>query len=330
MPNPIDRCGACQQPVYVEENVAGGCGCPDRDFRVLLAQQRHRNNTGNEDFASSFVASPPPALTELDPSFLMSAAGRNEFEAARQLAGPSFRSTLAQGLRGRTEHVAFLDDAADFGPTARTMADTNPNVSSPRQAQPVPPVEDEIDLDSGDEWTGQWEDHGRHNARVASTAAQMDSVDLSAMWLQGTGIPFDRSQLVTPDHLDDFQFDTGELAVDTTNYPRGGGVGGGRFRVDQAPPVRPAFNRSRVDDGGVEIGRVGRGGRFEGRPLPPPPPPQPNIFEQVRADFAAPPPPRPEPRQAPVSAVQQARALQAKPRGPSVYDLIRSNPLKGK
>jgi hypothetical protein len=334
MPNPIDRCGACQQPLYVEDNIPGGCGCPDRDFRVLLAQQRHRNNTGNEDFASTFVAAsaPPPNLSEVDPGLLMSAAGRSEFEAAQQLAGPSFRAAIAQGLRGRTEHVAFLDDQTFFGHEARTMTDTaNPNVSSPRQAQPVAPVDDEIDLDAGDEWTGNWDGPSRHQARVASTAAQMADVDLAAMWMQGTGIPFDRSQLVAPGG-DGFEFDTGELAVDTSAYPRGGGVGGGRFRVDAAPPPRPAFNRGLVNNQGpmTEATRV-RGGRFavlrEQAPAP-----APNIFDQVRADFAAPPPPppRPEPRTAPVSAVQQARAVQAKPRGPSVYDLIRSNPLRSK
>lgn len=327
MPNPIDRCGACQQPVYLEENVAGGCGCPDRDLRVLLAQQRHRNNTGNEDFASAFVANtPPPNLSEVDPGILMSAAGRSEYENAQ---------SLTRGLRGQTHLVAHLDDAAIFGPTAGTVTDDSRTMLE--NSSHGPPAEDVFAQqpmeEDEEDWTGlasSEPQRQRHNARVASVAAQMDSVDLAAMWLQGTGIPFDRSQLATPDHLDDFQFDTGELAVDTTNYPRGGGVGGGRFRVDQAPPVRPAFNRGRVADGGVEIGRIGRGGRFEGRPLPPPPPPQPTIFEQVRAEFEAPPPPRPEPRQAPVSAVQQARALQAKPRGPSVYDLIRSNPLKGK
>ena len=326
MPNPIDRCGACQQPLFVEENIVGACNCHDRDLRILLAQQRHRNTTGNEDFASSFMtaSAAPPNLGEVDPGLLMSAAGRSEFEAARQLAGPplTFRSA-AERLRGRTEVAVMFDDDASFGREARTMADTNPNVSSPRQAQPVGPVDDEIDLDAGDEWTGTWEDQPRHQARVASVAARMDNVDLAAMWMQGTGIPFDRSQLAAPDHLDDFSFDTGEMAVDTTNYPRGGGVGGGRFRVDRDPPPRTSFNRTRLAQDGVEIGRIGRGGRFEARPLPPPPP---SIFDQVRAEAAPPPPPREAPR-APVSAVQQARDLQAKPRGPSVYDLIRRNPL---
>lgn len=306
MPTALDRCSSCRQPVYAEEGVSGGCNCPDHDLRVLLAEQRLRNNKGNPDFAASLMA-PVPALAEVDPGLLMSAAGRNEFEAARSL---TFQAV--QGVR--TREAAMFDDVANWGP--------------PGQPEPVPPQDDEIQLGGDDDWTGEWQDRPRHNARVASVAARMDQVDLAAMWMQGTGIPFDRAQLATPDHLDDFQFDTGDLGtVDVSNYPRGGGGGGsgGRFRVDQPTPPRAAFNRGLVNDQGPmrEAGRA-RGfailretgpGAYQ-RPAAPP------------ASLPTPTPPSPYERPAPVSAVEQARALQSRPRGPSVYDLIRNSPLR--
>jgi hypothetical protein len=315
MPNPIDRCAACQQPLYIEANVAGGCDCQDRDFRILLAQQRHRNSTGNEDFASAFVAAPPPDLSEVDPGILMSAAGRSEYENAQQ-------------LRGRTRFVAHLDDAAVFGPTAGTVTDDARTMLE--NSSYGPPAEDVFAQEpmveeEEDDWTGlsaSQQQHHRHNARVANVAARMDNVDLAAMWLEGTGIPFDRAQLAAPAG-DGFEFDTGEMAVDTAAYPRGGGVGGGRFRVDGGRPPRTAFNREMINNQGpmTEGGRVR--GRFavlrEQQPAP-----EVN-FAAIRAE-AAPPPPREAPR-APTSAVQQARALQSTSKGPSVYDLIRRNPL---
>lgn len=318
MPNPIDRCGACRQPLYVEANVPGGCDCHDRDFRILLAEQRRRNSSGNEDFASSFsTLQDAPDLSEIDPGLLMSAAGRNEFEAAQSLRPtvPTLRKTPATPASGRQTEAAMFDDSATWGP--------------PGQTNPVTPQDDEIEL-GDDDWTGDWNGSSRHNARVASSmAAGVADVDLSAMWMQGTGIPFDRTQLITPDHLDDFSFDTGEMRVDAGAYPRGGGVGGGRFRVDQAPPARGGFNNTTIPAaGGVEVSRI-RAGRFQvvrERPARPEPPPPPSIFEQIRAEVAEPaPPPRQESR--PLSAVQQAREVQARSRGPSVYDRLRTNPF---
>jgi hypothetical protein len=315
MPNAIDRCASCQQPLYVEEHVAGGCDCSDRDLRILLAQQRQRNNSGNPDFASAFMASGPPDLSSIDPGILMSAAGRSEFEGAKQLAGP----------RGRTQVMAVLDDEAPF--------------TASNAPQPVGPTHHQDDgigwdldaADGGNDWTGNWQDHGRHNARVASVASAMDNTDLAAMWMQGTGIPFDPAQLAAPGG-DGFEFDT-ELAVDTSAYPRGGGASGPRFRVDGAPPARPAFDRGLVNDMGptTVAARVGRDGRFPVlREQPVPRPRVQDIFDQVRAQAARiDAPARPEPRP-PVSAIQQARDIQARSRGPSVYDLIRSSPLSSK
>ena len=269
----------------------------------------------------------PPDLSKIDPGLLMSAAGRNEYEGARQLAGP---------LRGRTQYASSWPVGPTAGTTvtddARTMLEEHsfgPPSEDVYSQQPIEPEED-IDLGGDEDWTGlaaSQQQHQRHNARVARTTQAMDQVDLAAMWMQGTGIPFDPGQLVAPGG-DGFEFDTGEMAVDAA-YPRGGGGGGARFRVDGPAPQRQPFNRTRVDDGGVEIGRIGRGGRFEGRPPSPPAPPAPTIFEQVRVVYNSPrPPPPPEPPRPPVSAVQQAREMQSRSKGPSVYDLIRSNPLR--
>ncbi len=230
MPNALDRCSSCQQPVYAEEGVPGGCDCPDHDFRVLLAQQRLRNNAGNQDFMSVVMAS-TPNLSDVDPDILMSAAGRSEFEAAQSLV-----RSAAPPVRGRAQYAAMFDDDAHF--------------SNPGQPEPVPPQEEEIELGGEEEWTGTWQDRNAHNTRVASVAARMDGVDLAAMWLQGTGIPFDRAPLAMA-ATDDFEFDTGEMAVDATAYPRGGGGGGGgRFREiklrPSAPPSTEASSTTRV------------------------------------------------------------------------------------
>jgi hypothetical protein len=308
MPNAIDRCGSCGQSVYLEENVEGGCGCPERDFRILLARQRERNNSGKADFASAFMASGPPDISQVDPGLLMSAAGRNEFEAARQLSAFQGISQAAPPAREAAQEVLLNDLQELNNVTAETM-DTG----------------DDIDLGGGDDWTGLGSQQPeRHMARVASVAQQMDGTDLAAMWMQGTGIPFDRSQLAAPDHLDDFQFDT-ELAMDTPG-PRGGGGGavGGRFRVDGGPPPRPAFDRGMINAQGptVEAARVR--GRFavlrEAGPREPVGTRPPGVRPVERSEPASP--------RAPVSAVQQARELQARSRGPSVYERLRDNPFK--
>jgi hypothetical protein len=293
MPNAIDRCASCRQPLYLEDGVAGGCGCPDRELRVLLAQQKQRNSTGNTDFTEVS----PPDLSGIDPAFLLSAAGRSEFEAARQISG-------------------LVPQAVPSPPMAAPEIDLGE-------------ADEGVDFDFDGDWTGSWQDQTRHNARVASAANGMDNVDLAAMWMQGTGIPYDPSQLVSTDHLDDFQFDTGDLAVDASAYPRGGSSAAPRFRVDAAPPSRPAFNRSLVNDQGpmVESARV-RNGRFpvlRERPQPQ----NVDVFDQVRTHDVPAPSHESRPT-APMNAMQQARQLQAKPKGPSVYDLIRNNPLRSK
>ncbi len=312
MPNAIDRCASCHQPVYVEANVQGGCDCNDRDFRVLLAQQRQRNNAGSPDFAAAFVAS-IPNLNEIDPGLLMSAAGRSEYEGARQLAGPQGRP-----IRGRTEVVAILDDDQAF----------RASVPDERNEPDTVSFDDGegIDLDS-DDWTGLSQHTAQsqgHNARVASTAARMDSVDLASMWMQGTGIPYDPSQLIAPGG-DGFEFDTGDFVVDARDTPRGGGGGSGaRFRVDGGAPPRTPFNRDLVNDQGpmTEAARV-RGGRF---------PILREVMVAPRIQAPRPPPPPVEApvRPAPRNAIAQAREMQSRARGPSVYDLIRSNPLRTK
>src|SRR5271166_5509170 len=190
MPNAIDRCSSCRQPVYVEEGVVGGCACQDRSFRILLAQQKQRNNAGHMDFASSFVANEAPDLSNVNPALLMSAAGRHEFEAAQQLAG----------IRGRTQQAVMFDDTSHF--TAGTVTEDSRTMLENNSYGP--PAEDVFaqapvgDLDLSDEdgdWTGlSSNEPQRHNARVASVTNRMDGVDLAAMWMQGTGIPYDPSQ----------------------------------------------------------------------------------------------------------------------------------------
>ncbi len=266
----------------------------------------------------------PPDLSQVDPAVLMSAAGRSEYEGARQLTAASDLSfqRAARQLRGRTEDVAFLDDAQTFTASQELAPPTADRPSN----------DDGIGFDLDGDWTGDWEGPQRHNARVASVARQVDSIDLAAMWMQGTGIPFDRSQLVA-EGGDGFEFDTGDFVVDAST--RGGGGGGGsaqRFRVDAPPPPRPAFNRALVNDQGpmTEAGRV-RNGRFPilretgpGAYQRPPVPPA--FIERMERPYEPPPPPS-APRG---TAIQQARAMQAKARGPSVYDLIRSDPLRSK
>ena len=312
--------------MFIEENVTGACGCPERDLRILLAQQRQRNGASNQDFAS-VVMSPSrnaSSLPDLDPSMLLSAVGQNELLGAQQLrpnvsaAGCNCRSRPCScRSRGQTQHVAYADDA-QFD---NTLLDSGGHVHAP---------DDEgIDFGSGD-WTGSWQEPRQHNARVAS----MGQVDLAAMWMQGTGIPYDPGQLHAPDHLDDFSFDTGEMNVDATSYPRGGGGGGQRFRVDGAAPARPTFDRSIINNQGPmrEAARVGQNGRFAVLREQPPAPPPPTIFEQVARDAGVPyrAPPTPDvtvPARAP-SALQQARQLQASSRVPSTYDRLRNNPFE--
>jgi hypothetical protein len=315
MPSFVDRCGSCHRPLYAEEGISGGCDCPDRDLRILLARQRVANTSkAPSDFASSFMASEaqqPP----LDMTLLMSEAGRNELRYAQQLAGfPRIPPQIRQA------QTTPENDDVSFEPTA---------------------FEDDIDLGGGDvDWTGSWDQTSRHNARTASAARSMDAVDLSAMWMQGSDVPYTPDQLIAPEALDDFDFNTRDLVVDAPSR-QGGGASSGRFRVDGTPPPRIPFNGGLVGQGPmVESSRV-RNGRFpvlREQGARPPPPPRTDFLDQMRAELDTPwprqggsPIPRQSeaPRPPPVrSALEQARALQqSKPTGTSVYDLIRKNPL---
>jgi len=102
MPVPLDKCASCQLPVFAEDAVPGGCGCPERELRVLLAQRRKANEG---------VGLRPPnmnrdCLPALTPEMLMSSEGRSEFRAA-------------QGIRGRTVDAVMLDEAMNFEAPAR-------------------------------------------------------------------------------------------------------------------------------------------------------------------------------------------------------------------
>ena len=209
-------------------------------------------------------ASAPPDLGQIDPGVLMSAAGRNEFNMARQASGQAFSpapqmtqtqfSERAAGCRCRYTPCTCQREA-------RTMLEQNSwgppvegDVFSLEEAEEEVSFED----DEGD-WTGlSSQAPQRHQARVASAARRIDDLDLAAMWMQGTGIPYDRGQLAAPGG-DGFEFDTGEMNVDAV--PRGGGGGGGsgaRFRVDGGAPRAPAFNRELINNQGpmVEGARV--------------------------------------------------------------------------
>jgi hypothetical protein len=314
MANRIDRCASCQLDVYLEEGVTNACACPERDFRILLHGQRQRNASTNQDFPAVVMGlhAAPSTLPEIDPGMLMSAAGRSEFEAAQQ---------LRPGRPFPQQRQAMQRTAADNAIDAMFSAPYEP---------PMAEEEPDIDLDGDQDWTGDWRDTRQHNARVASSVAH---VDLAAMWMQGTGIPYDPAQLASSGDADDFSFDTGEMDVSAANMPRGGG-GGGRFRVDGGAPPRTAFNRELINSQGPmrEATRVGQGGRFavlreqEAARAPRVVEPQ-AVFENVRAAVAPPPPPVSMPTRAP-SALQQARQLQASSHKPSAYDMLRSNPFK--
>jgi hypothetical protein len=306
MPSFVDRCGSCHQPMYAEENVSGGCNCPDRELRILLARQRvHNNSKAPADFASSFMAGETQQAQQpsLDMTLLMSEAGRNELHYAQQLA--RFPRTNPPIRQAQTTPE---NDDVSFEPAAS---------------------EDDIDLGGDVDWTGSWDQSTHHNTRTASVARSMDAIDLSAMWMQGSGVPFTHDQLVSPE-ADGFDFDTRDLVVDAPSR-QGGGASSGRFRVDGTPPPRIPFNRGIVGQGPmVESSRV-RNGRFPVlREQGPPPAPITDFIDQMRAELDAPRPRQPEaPRPPPVrSALAQARALQqSKPKGTSIYDLIRKNPL---
>lgn len=336
MPNPVDKCASCQSPVYAEDGIPGGCGCPERELRLLLANQKDRNSRGNAasapDFASHFVGRTASAdgLPELPAELLMSAAGRSELQAAQSFSprGPTtFRQALAAPLRGRTELVAMLDDAAFF------QDDSSGDGLDSIEGFDGAGLDGELESALG---------AGAQNRRrqVSASASAASSVDLSAMWMQGTGIPYDPAQLAVDGSPNDgFEFDTGDFAMRVPDYPSGGGPRGGgvRFRVDQpAPPPRPTFERPTR-----EVARVGSNGRFA------------IITDQARAERAEHPiaddlralermardagnhdfniaRPEPPPRDitanqanARQSAVQQAKVLQARSKIPSVYDRLR-------
>jgi hypothetical protein len=278
MPNPIDRCASCGQPVYCEEAVPNSCGCPERELRILLAQQRQRNNSGNTEFTATFLAS-VPSLDTIDPGIFMSPQGRTEFDAARQLAGPTTAARAQQA-------VQHLDEPPGF------------------------------DLEDGD-WTGLDAPQPTHNARTA-TAGHIGEVDLAAMWMEGSGIPYDRSQLVVTS-AEDFEFST-EMDVGGPG-PRGGG--GARFRVDGSTP-RPPMN---------EVGRVRGHTILRERPERPERPPRDVLADLVQNRERVDPsitrtrPEAPVAAERPVSAVQQARLLQAQARTPSIYSTMRNNPI---
>ena len=275
MPTQIDRCASCGHPVFQEEAVAGGCSCPERGLRLLLAAARQQNGGA--------ASVPDPGFM---PRFQAPAPTARQVVASRPAAPPP--------LRGRPRVAAVVDDATFFG-----------------------------EEDSGD-WTGGWRE-----PQEAPVAAAVSQMDLAAMWMQGTGIPYDPSQLVGTPGADDFEFSTGDIDVSAASraaMPSGGG-GGGRFRVDRPTPQRPSFDRTTVNNHGPmrETARVRD--RFavlrEVQPAGPPPrmPPA-----QVQESFA---PPEPVPVR--LSAIQQARVLQAsvKP-GVSSYDRLRRNPFNEK
>lgn len=275
MPTQIDRCASCGHPVFQEEAISGGCACPERGLRLLLAAERHRNGGG-------VPARPQPAL---DPVAIMSQSGRGEYEAARRVAA------RPAPPRGRPRVAAVVDEENFFG---------------------------------DDDWTGDWRGPVEEAPNVA-----MSQMDLAAMWMQGTGIPFDPSQLVGAPGADDFEFSTGaDIDVRAASQAPSGGGSGGRFRVDRPAPPRPAFDRTTVNNQGPmrEAGRVRD--RFSVlREVQPAGAPRIPVVAQVQESFAS-----PEPVPVKLSAIQQARVLRAsvQPSGPSTYDRLRRNTFSEK
>ncbi len=293
MPSPIDHCTSCRRPVYANQGTPGECSCPEAGLRVLLAQERARNNRGNSDFVSGFMqpqVAPPPvargvrtasqALPDLDPTMLLSPAGRQEMQAAQSMPFPA-----ARPIRGQTAVAVQFDDA------------------------------------------GLFEESQNFGSRTASAPA----VDLESMWMANTGIPYEPGSSVMDDGLTDFEFTTYEpqdLDLDLER-PVGGSRGGVRFRVDQPPPPRPIATRPVASERGPmrEVTRV-REGRFsvlreDSSPS------RDEFTNMVRDAIPASRPTRPSAAElnAKQSAIQQARTLQENAKRPTAYQHLLANSL---
>lgn len=257
--------------MYAEEAVVGGCACPERPFRLLLASQKQRNQASNQEWASPIIGAPQEAaLPDLTPEMLLSPMGRGEFEAA-------------QG------EPVDLDDMLGLG--------------RPRMERTA------------------------SRGRPAPTLA---NVNLEEMWLNGTGIPYEPSEIpVVAD--DGFEFSSGEEDIDLGGPPIGPRTGGVRFRVDRAPSERGLVNDQRAMR---QVNQV-RNGRFallaedpaprqEGTPVA-------TIADRIATRTGV---MRPPPRDitasdanARQSVMQQARVLQERAKRPTVYDRLRNNPI---
>jgi hypothetical protein len=292
MPSPIDHCTSCRRPVYANQGTPGECSCPEAGLRVLLAQERARNNRENSDFVSGFVQTPvarPPVargvrtasqeLPDLDPTMFLSPAGRQEMQAAQSMPFPSGRP-----IRGQTAVATHFDDA------------------------------------------GLFEEGSDFGNRTASAAP---AVDLESMWMASTGIPYEPGE--TSSGLDGFEFttyDPQDIDLDLERPAVGPRNGGARFRVDQPPPARPPVPRPVSMERGPmrEVTRV-REGRFSVLREDPIPVPREEFNEMVRDALPARPRPSAAELNAKQSAIQQARTLQENAKRPTAYQHLLANSL---
>ncbi len=146
-------------------------------------------------------------------------------------------------------------------------------------------------------------------------------VNLEAMWMQNSGIPYEPGESPVTSSSNDFGFDSYDYQIDINEEatPRyGGRVGGARFRVDRPLEPRPSFSPGRPEPGpqGGNMREVGRSGRFSilaemERTAPPPPPPAPRAMPPRVASSG------------PRNALARSREIQAQLQSrPTAYDRI--------